>query len=169
KIWVFVLAIGCLLSSFAWASPADLNDGAAFAQLKSLAGDWESAAKSGKQRLHIEVVSGGSAVVERFESSELGPENAMLTVYYLNGGRLQLTHYCMAKNQPHMQARSFDSGSGELRFDFVDAVGLSSPQAGHMHNASFRFIDPDHFSADWQFYEGGKPKFDENVQFTRVR
>jgi hypothetical protein len=172
KLRALRIAIGTLfLTTALWASGApNSNDTAAFAQLKSLAGDWESkTAKGGTSRVRYEIVSGGSAVVEHFESDDLGAGNAMVTVYYLDGDHLQLTHYCMAKNQPHMQAESFDRATGELRFAFVNATGLSSPEAGHMHNASFRFIDADHFATDWQFYEGGKPKFSEAVQYTRVR
>lgn len=146
------------------------NDAAAYAQMKSLAGEWESkTAKGGTAHLKYEVVSGGSAVVEHFESDDLGSANAMVTVYYMDGDHLQLTHYCMAGNQPHMQASAFDGASGELHFAFVNASGLSGPEAGHMHNAAFRFIDANHFATDWQFYEGGKPKFNEAVEYTRVR
>jgi hypothetical protein len=165
-----VLAIGVILASTLSAAAASQgNQAAAFAQLKSLAGNWEATTGKGKSRARYEVVSGGSAVIEHFDSDDLGPGNAMVTVYYLDGDRLQLTHYCMAHNQPHMQAESFDNATGELRFAFVNATGLSGPEAGHMHNATFRFIDADHFSTDWQFYEGGKPKFSEAVQYTRVR
>ena len=169
KLRVLAIATSMLAASLG-ASATQGNDAAAFAQLKSLAGNWESkTAKGGTAHIRYEVVSGGSAVVEHFDSDDLGPGNAMVTVYYLNGDRLQLTHYCMAHNQPHMQAESFDNASGELRFAFVNATGLSGPEAGHMHNATFRFIDAEHFSTDWQFYEGGKPKFNEAVQYTRVR
>jgi hypothetical protein len=167
-----VVAIALLtITSSLWAADANPTDAAAaFAQLKSLAGQWESHAPDGrKARTRYEVISGGSAVVEHFESDALGAANAMLTVFYLDGDHLRLTHYCMAKNQPRMQAESFDRSTGELRFAFLDATGLSSPEAGHMHNATFRFVDADHFATDWQFVEGGKPKFVETVQYTRVR
>jgi hypothetical protein len=150
--------------------PSATDSATAFAQLKSLAGDWESKAPDGsKSRTRYEVVSGGSAVVEHFENDALGAANAMVTVYYLDGDHLRLTHYCMAQNQPRMQAESFNKLTGELRFAFLDATGLSSPEAGHMHNATFRFVDADHFATDWQFFEGGKPKMIESVQYTRVR
>jgi hypothetical protein len=155
-----------------WATdaPNATDSASAFAQLKSLTGDWESKAPDGKKsHAHYEVVSGDSAVVERFESEATGPANAMITVYYLDGDHLRLTHYCMAHNQPRMQAESFDRSTGELRFAFLDATGLSGPEAGHMHNATFRFVDADHFTADWQFFEGGKPKMTESMQYTRVR
>jgi hypothetical protein len=160
-----------MMTGALWASgaPATSEGQAAFERMKSLAGDWEGpAAKAGKAHLRYEVVSGGSAVLEHFESDAMGPANAMVTMYYLEGDHLQLTHYCMAKNQPHMQAESFDSATGELRFAFVSATGLSSPEAGHMHNATFRFTDADHISQDWEFFQGGKPKFTESVQYTRV-
>jgi hypothetical protein len=170
KICVLAIATFMLAASLGASAATQGIDAAAFAQLKSLAGNWESkTAKGGTAHIRYEVVSGGSAVVEHFDSDDLGPGNAMVTVYYLDGDRLQLTHYCMAHNQPHMQAESFDNASGELRFAFVNATGLSGPEAGHMHNATFRFIDAEHFSTDWQFYEGGKPKFNEAVQYTRVR
>jgi hypothetical protein len=169
KLRVLAIAAAILAASLSASAASQGNDAAAFAQLKSLAGNWENKGVKGKSEVRYEVVSGGSAVVERFESDDLGADNAMVTVYYLDGGHLQLTHYCMAHNQPHMQAASFDPGSGDLRFTFVNATGLASPQTGHMHNVNFRFIDADHFSTDWQFYEGGKPKFNEAVQYTRVR
>jgi hypothetical protein len=161
-----------MITSSLWA--ADVSNStdskAAFAQLKSLAGNWESKSPDGsKSHTQYEVVSGGSAVVEHFESDALGAANAMVTVYYLDGDHLRLTHYCMAQNQPRMQAESFDRSTGELRFAFLDATGLSGPEAGHMHNVTFRFVDADHFAADWQFFEGGKPKFNEPLQYTRVR
>lgn len=161
-----------IITGSSWAANASSTSDAtaAFAQLKSLAGQWESKAPDGsKSRLKYEVVSGGSAVAEHFESDALGAANAMVTVYYLDGDHLRLTHYCMAKNQPRMQAESFDKSSGELRFAFLDATNLSSPEAGHMHNATFRFVDADHFATTWQFFEDGKPKFSELVQYTRVR
>jgi hypothetical protein len=158
-------------SAMSWASSglSASDSETAFARLKGLAGEWESKNAKGTSHIRYEVISGGSAVAEHFESDALGSGNAMLTVYYLDGNQLVLTHYCMARNQPHMQAESFDNATGELRFEFAGATGLSSPEAGHMHSASFRFIDADHFSTDWQFFENGKPKFNEAVQYTRVR
>jgi hypothetical protein len=143
---------------------------AAFDRLKSLAGDWESKNGEGqKSHTRYKVVSGGSAVVERYVSDAMGADNAMETVYYLDGDRLLLTHYCMAHNQPRMQASSFDSTTGDLRFAFLDVTGLPNANAGHMHDVKFHFVDNDHFTTDWEFYESGKPKFTESDQFTRVK
>jgi hypothetical protein len=139
---------------------------AAFARLKTLVGEWETDLKSGKAYLSYELVSGGTALLER-ETADGRP--AMLTLYHLDGGRLMLTHYCMAGNQPRMQAKAFNPETGELNFQFLDATNLASPGDGHMHNAKIRFVDNNHVVSEWQFYEGGKPKFSETAQYTRVR
>jgi hypothetical protein len=152
------------------ADTSTTQSAAAFEKLKSLAGNWESKNGEGqKSHTRYEVLSGGSAVVERYVNESMSADKAMETVYYLDGDRLLLTHYCMAHNQPRMQAESFDSSTGSLQFAYLDATGLANPSAGHMHDVKFTFADNDHFTADWQFYEGGKPKFTESVQFTRVK
>lgn len=141
-------------------------DAAAFARLKTLAGDWEADTRMGKAHLNYEVIAGGTALVER-ETAEKMP--AMLTVYHMDGDRLLLTHYCMAGNQPRMQARAFNPESGELQFQFLDAGNLANAGAGHMHNARFRFVDNDQLVTKWEFYENGRPKLTETAQYTRVR
>ena len=141
------------------------TDAAAFARLKTLVGEWEADTRMGKAHVSYELIAGGTALVER-ETAEKMP--AMLTVYHLDGDRLLLTHYCMAGNQPRMQARSFNPESGELEFQFLDATNLTAG-AGHMHDARFRLIDNNHFSSEWDFYENGQRKFAESAQYTRVR
>lgn len=145
---------------------ANNDAAAAFAKLKTLSGEWEANTDMGKTHLAYEVVSGGNAVVEH-ESSEKMPE--MITVYHLDGNRLLLTHYCAAGNQPRMEASAFDAQSGELRFRFLDATNLSNPSAGHMRNVTLHFVDSNHLSAEWQFFENGQQKFTEKAQYTRMR
>ena len=163
KIRCLFLA-GLLAAGAATAHDADSN--AAFSRLKTLVGEWEADTGMGKVHVSYELIAGGTALVER-ESSDKMP--AMLTVYYVDGGRLLLTHYCMAGNQPRMQAHRFDAATGEMEFQFLDATNLASPGAGHMHNARIRVLDDQHYSAAWQFYEDGKPKMTETAQYTRVR
>ncbi|HZU28241.1 MAG TPA: hypothetical protein VFA04_22120 [Bryobacteraceae bacterium] len=137
----------------------------AFERMKSLAGEWEGNTKTGKAHLTWEVVSGGNAVLER-ESADGMP--TMITVYYVDGDRLLLTHYCMAGNEPRIQARHFDPATGELKFEFLDAANLASPRDGHMHDATLRLIDHDHVASAWEFYQDGKPKFSESFEYTRI-
>src|SRR5205814_1806608 len=67
---------------------ATMDAKAAFARLKTLAGEWQADTSMGKARIAYTVIAGGTAVVER-ETAEQMPE--MLTVYNLDGGRLLLT------------------------------------------------------------------------------
>ncbi len=143
---------------------------AALGRLKGLTGEWQAVDAHGKRAiLSYQTISGGSAVMEKFSSEALPLGSDMVTVYYLDGGRLVLTHYCMAKNQPHMQATRFNPESGELEFEFVDGANINPARDGHMHNAKFRFIDDKHFTSQWQYFEGGKPKFSEVAQYTKVQ
>jgi hypothetical protein len=145
-------------------TPVDAT--AAFARLKSLVGEWQADTQMGKVRLTYELIAGGTALVER-ETGEKMPE--MMTVYYFDGKRLLLTHYCMAGNQPRMQAVSYNAETGELKFRFLDATNLAGPAAGHMHNAAFRFLDDGRLVSDWQFYENGQLKMTESAHYSRVR
>lgn len=141
------------------------TDAAAFTRLKTLVGEWEADTQMGKVHLSYELIAGGTALVEK-ETGEKMP--AMLTVFNLDGDRLLLTHYCMAGNQPRMQASAFNADSGELEFQFLDATNLTAG-AGHMHNVRFRFVDHDHLATEWDFFENGRKKFGETAQYTRVR
>ena len=163
-IAIAILAAGTALA--ANTTPESAPGPAAYARLKTLVGEWEADTPMGKAHLSYELIAGGTSLVEH-ESAEKMP--AMLTVYYLDGNRLLLTHYCMAGNQPRMQARSFNPETGEVDFQFLDATNLSSPNAGHMHNAKIRLVDNDHFSSQWEFYQNGQAQRSEAFQYTRVK
>jgi hypothetical protein len=167
---IMVMAVAASLALAADTPKAESPAAAAFARLKSLAGEWQAkSAEMGDVRVSYEVVAAGSAVVERFSSDKLPAGGEMVTVYHLDGDRLLLTHYCMAQNQPRMVARGLDPATGELDFQFLDATNLARPGAVHMHRARFRFLDDNHFSSEWQFVEDGKTTATEAAQYTRIR
>jgi hypothetical protein len=145
------------------AGDSNADTTAAFARLKTLVGEWKT--DDGKESLTYELVAGGTALLER-ESGAGRP--TMLTLYHRDGNRLVLTHYCMAGNQPRMQAKPFDAGANEIAFDFLDATNLSSPAAGHMHGTSIRFVDANHIDTVWEFHENGKATMTERARYARV-
>jgi hypothetical protein len=157
-----LLFISAAINSKPASNPHEVKTTAVFARLKSLAGEWRSVGPNGEHsRLVYQVISGGSAVMERFSSDALPPNSGdMITIYYVDRGDLVLTHYCIAHNQPHMRATLYDDRTGELNFDFVAGGNMSSGDEGHMHNEKLRFIDDDHLSSEWEFTEVS--------QFTRV-
>jgi hypothetical protein len=148
--------------------PGQTPPNPAFAQLKSLAGEWQAKSPwGGHSRVKYEVLAGGSAVVETFSDDRLGAGNEMVTVYTPAGEGVALTHYCMAGNQPQMKAERL--ADGELKFAFVKAENLAGPEAGHMRTAEFKFLSSDRFVSTWNFFENGKLKSAERMEYTRVQ
>src|SRR5882672_12238182 len=73
-------------------------------KLKALVGHWETdKTNMNKATLDLELTSGGTAVLEKFHMVDNGKPVEMTTLYYLDGGQVKLTHYCMAGNQPTMK------------------------------------------------------------------
>src|SRR5260370_35582830 len=108
------------------------NAAAAFDKLKALAGEWEATSEKGKVTSFLEVVSNGTALVEKIS---VPGDGEMVTVYYVDGNQLVLTHYCSAGNQPHMRAEPFDRTSNLIRFNFAGAANLASAGDAHMNPA----------------------------------
>jgi hypothetical protein len=145
------------------------NGTAAFEQLKSLAGHWETEkSNTDKATLDLEVTSGGTAVIERAHVTDAGKTVEMITLYYLDGDQLKLTHYCMAGNQPTMHG-SYASDTKTITFEFESATNLKSPNDGHMHHAVYTFIDSDHFKTKWTFRKDQKDAFTEDVTYIRSK
>jgi len=120
---------------------------AGFETLKPLAGNWQGKSNEGKQvKISYALVSDGSALVEKLEA---GSEPGMVTVYYPDGDRLMMTHYCSLHNQPRMRTDAVSAESRRLIFDFVDATNMPSPDAMHMHKLVVTFEDRDHFAQEW--------------------
>src|SRR5437016_810397 len=137
-------------------TPVEVQSAVALARLKSLAGEWQSVGPKGEHaKLTYEVISGGSAVMERFSSDAL-PANsgAMLTVYYIDRGELVLTHYCIAHNQPHLRATLYDPQTGELNLEVVSGGGKPSGEEGHMRSTTIRYINENHYSNEARSREG---------------
>jgi len=123
----------------------------AFDKLKTMVGTWEGVMPDGKtSQVTYRVTSGGSALL-----SEISPDDAMITMFHMDGDRLMMTHYCGAGNQPRMKGTLSPDGK-TVTFEFVDATNLSSPNAGHMHRAVFTMADAAHHTEDWTYLSNGK-------------
>jgi len=121
-----------------------------FGRMKALAGNWSGTNKHGKAvKISYTVVSEGSAVMERLSSPEGGN---MITMYYPDGERLMVTHYCSVGNHPRMLAAAPKTGDSEIVFSFFDVTNeQSSAGHGHMRGLKFHFADKNHFSQEWTF------------------
>ena len=141
---------------------------AAFERLKQLAGTWQSTAPGKPATTRFEVIAGGSAILEKYSDPNMADGHEMVTLYHLDGDRLLLTHYCMAKNQPRLRLTAYDPATGDLRFEFLDATNLPSADAGHMHRARYTVQSADRFTTQWDFVENGKTTFNEAFTFGRI-
>jgi hypothetical protein len=142
----------------------------AYEHFLSLAGTWEgSSTKGWTERLTIRPIAGGSCVMEQSEFAHgVDPANAMVTMYHLDGDRLMLTHYCMAKNQPRMRATTISPDAKQITFEFLDGTNLKSRDVGHMDKVVFNFDSPDNFRSQWTFYANGKEQWMEQITYKRV-
>jgi hypothetical protein len=145
------------------------NGTESFEKLKSLVGHWETVnSNMQKATLDLELTSGGTAVLEKFHMVDGGKPVEMTTLYYIDGDKLRLTHYCMAGNQPTM-AGAYDPATKSIKFEFVSATNLKSPNDGHMHHATYTFLDDDHFKTTWTFRKDQKDAFTEDVTYARAK
>ena len=148
-----IIALALMLT--ATAAYAQTESQKAFATLKTLPGTWEGTGMEGRDsnmplRVEFKITGGGSAVM-----SEIQGHEDMISMFYMDGDRLLLTHYCAVGNQPRMQASASPDGK-TLTFNFVDATNLSSPEAGHMQKMILTVLDDNHHTEEWVFVDHGK-------------
>jgi hypothetical protein len=153
-------------------SPQEAQD--AFARIKALAGRWRGGSTKGwHDEVRIRTIAGGSAVVEDgggtlADAAGPHPGDEMMTVFYLDGDRLMLTHYCGARNHPRLLATSAADGGRTLTFRFVDGANIPSRETGHMDSVVLRLPGADRFTSRWTWYGDGIEKWDEEIERTRV-
>jgi len=155
--WMFPVAL-MLLSAGALAQSDAKKE---FENLKTLAGSWQGVLTTtpptpevqGKAvQLSLRVTSMGNAIMHEMHVD--GRPDDPITMLYMDGDRLMLTHYCDAGNRPRMVAK--DSADGKsVEFELLDVAG--STQYGHMHHSLITKIDDNHHTEDWTFMVGDKP------------
>ena len=164
----FSLALAALITSaIAKPKPTDAPDGrAAFEKLKSLAGTWRGHAGSPDRPAVIEyrIVSGGTVVMETLFPAT---SHEMISMYYLDGGNLILTHFCSAGNQPQMTYDRKRSTAREFVFKFDGGRGFVAREDLHSHNGWIRFIEANRLEEGWTAWERGKESGTHNFVLTR--
>lgn len=150
-----------------------------FDQLKALAGTWHATVTTDPPvkemgngaiaDVSLRVTSRGNALVH--EMGENGKDDPTkydhpVTMFYLDGDRLLLTHYCDAGNRPRMAARVSPDGK-TVEFDFLDVAG--NTKYGHMQHALFTFIDANHHTEDWTFVMKGDKLMHAHLDLQRVQ
>lgn len=149
-----------------------------FDQLKTLAGTWKGPAKADPPQadwdnkpvwVSLRVTSRGNALVHEMKEPGTPDDPSKddpITMLYLDGDRLLLTHYCDAGNRPRMAAKTSPDGK-TVEFNFVDVAG--STQYGHMQHAVFTIIDANHHTEDWTYMEPGDKPVHGHIDLQRVK
>jgi len=147
------LAVVVMLATTAALAQSQFDAQKSFDQLKSLAGTWEGKnSRNEPLQVSFKVTANGTALMS--EISGHGEE--MVTMFHLDGpNKLVLTHYCPSGNQPRMQASASPDGK-TITFNFVDATGLDSLDAGHMHRVAITILDANHHTEEWNYADHGK-------------
>lgn len=126
-----------------------------FERLKTLVGTWQGKTDMGQGPIDMTVqyrlIAGGTVLEERVFA---GTPNEMLTLYYEQGGKLALTHYCILGNRPGMLLKSSDSKS--LTFDFDSTCGINPTTESHMHGMTIDFDDADTITTTCKAIMDGK-------------
>jgi hypothetical protein len=145
-----------------------------FDNMKTLAGSWEGHVTvlpphpemqdNKLMQVSLRVTSMGNAIVHEMTGS--GRPDDPVTMFYLDGDRLLLTHYCDAGNRPRMAGKMSPDGK-TVEFDFLDLAG--STQYGHMHHAVFTVVDANHHTEDWTYMEPGDKPVHAHLDLLRTK
>jgi len=118
----FVLYL--LLVSLSTLTFAQSDAQKSFDKLKTLAGSWQGSYEGKPMQATLRVTSMGNAIVHEMKGE--GPDDP-ITMFYMDGDRLLLTHYCDAGNRPRMAVKLSPDGK-TLEFDLLDVGSYSSAQ-----------------------------------------
>jgi hypothetical protein len=139
-----------------------------FERMKTLVGTWQGKTDMGQGPIDITVnyrlLAGGSVLEERvFE----GTPQEMVTMWYDQGGKLAMTHYCVLGNRPGMLLKSSDAKT--LKFDFDATCGINPTAESHMHALTIRFDDADTITSSCKAIMDGKEVPEHPTTLKRVK
>jgi len=139
-----------------------------FERMKTLVGTWQGKTDMGQGPIDITVkyrlVAGGSVLEERvFE----GTPNEMVSMYYDQGGKLAMTHYCVMGNRPGMTLKSSDLTT--IKFDFDATCGINPATESHMHALTIHFDDADTITTSCKAIMDGKEAPEHPTTLKRVK
>jgi hypothetical protein len=147
----------------------------AFALIKSLSGRWEGSILDPQTRrpvameASLHVSSRGNAVVHDMKGAgdvdDPSKNDHPVTMMYIDGANLLLTHYCDAGNRPRMAAHLSPDGK-QVDFDFLDVSGPTTH--GHMQHVRFTFVDSTHHAEEWTWVLPNGKTMGGQMQLHRV-
>jgi hypothetical protein len=135
-------------------------------EIKKLVGDWYQVGDDGKPSEQLvssyRVTAGGSAVIETLFPGE---EHEMISMYFMDGGDLRLTHYCSLGNAPRFRAERSKNG---LAWRCLGVHNLDSHRAAHMHEGHTDWHGADHITGTWLQTNDGEVTYTAAFELIRV-
>jgi hypothetical protein len=135
---------------------------AAFAKLATLIGEWDAPLGNEVMSDVFRPIAYGSAILHE---EWVGGKQYTATVFYLVGDELRADHFCDLKNQPRFVAKPF-ADSTAIEFELRDITNVDV-RPKHFHSTTWRFLDANHHTQDWQIVENGREVKVLRLQFTR--
>lgn len=136
----------------------------AFEIIKTLAGSWEGSVMGLSTQITIRVTSSGNAILH--EATGPGRPDNPITMFYVDGDRLLLTHYCDAGNRPRMVGKVSPNGK-TVEFDFLDVSG--STERGMMNHIVITMVDANHHTEEVTYMLQGNKPMVAHVDLTRTK
>jgi hypothetical protein len=161
-------------------NPAPTEAQKSFTLMKALAGTWEGRGTTNPpipdmpetMQVTFRITSSGHALMHEMTGKDKAKpavktedKDDPVTMFYVDGDRLILTHYCDAGNRPRMTARLSPDGK-TIEFEFLDLAGSNAP--GHMAHAAFTIIDTNHHTEDWVYMMPGDKPMRAHMDLQRV-
>ena len=126
----------------------------AFEKLKTLAGSWEGTVMGIPINFTIRAASSGTAILHE-GTTEKGPPDHEITMFYVERDRLIATHYCDAGNRARLEGTMSADGKS-VEFNFLDVAG--STKGGLVKRIMFTMIDANKHVEEFTFImPNGKP------------
>ncbi len=137
-----------------------------FSRFQGLEGAWTSTPDSAEMppsTVTYHTIANGSAVVETVFA---GTPHEMISVIFMDEDQLLMTHYCAARNQPHLVAREITDGSVHFVTDHV--TNHADPDALYMGEARWVFTDENQLQTRWWSFQNGEMGEPLTFNMTRI-
>lgn len=136
------------------AAQTESSSAATFKKLTSVVGDWEGVLDGTPVKVVYTLTGNGSALMEQVQP---GDPASMITMFSVDGDRLIATHYCAARNQPEMVAKSIgDLSASGVTFALERVTGMKTPEDWHNTSLTLTLDDADHMTQRWTYLYKGK-------------
>ena len=134
----------------------------AFEKLKTLAGSWEGTIGDLSMQVTIRVTSAGSAILhDAFMAS-----TTKITMMYVEGDRLLLTHYGGEGNRPRFEGKLTADGKS-VEFSFLDVAG--GTQRGLLKRMAFTIVDANNHTVEVTYLLPDGKTIEARGQFQRTK